>query len=156
MSAESDQRAKVINWLRILNAVSVENPVGPGTPDVNYGGILDGVRVEGWLELKSVDKWPVREETSLRLPHYSPQQRVWHARRHRVGGMVHVLLKVADDWILLDGVTAAKELGKCNKQRLIAVSCAYWASAPGEDLVTCLRNISADVKNYTFGENERN
>lgn len=41
MSSEKDMRKRVVSALKTLHAVSVENGVGAGTPDVNYAG--------GWL-----------------------------------------------------------------------------------------------------------
>lgn len=141
-------RSQVVKWLKPLNAVSVENPVCPGTPDVNYGG--DGT--EGWLELKSIDAWPANSTTALRIEHYSPQQRVWHVRRSRVGGNVYVLVKVASDWFLLEGMDAARELGKVPRARLEELALNWWDSSPKEGLLKFLKNISLRVRSSTCGE----
>jgi len=125
-------RDDVVKWLKPLNAVSVENTVaGPGTPDVNY--------VEGWIELKSLEEWPKREDTPLRVDHYTPQQKVWAVRRRRAHGRCHLLLKVGQDWLLLDGAVAARELGKVTKERLMELAEEKWVGAPGEELLECLR-----------------
>jgi hypothetical protein len=124
-------RRTVIEWLRPLDAVSVENAVYPGTPDVNY--------VEGWLELKSVDRWPPRGG-ALRVEHFSPQQRVWLLRRTRVGGAADVLLKVGTDWLLLEGSFAASRLGEATREELVLGALRVWEGRqPGEELVECLR-----------------
>ena len=91
-----------------LDPVRVENPIHPGTPDVN---LADGK----WIELKCVDSWPVRENTCLRIGHYTPQQRVWLYRRWKYApGTTYLLLEVryARQWLLFDGNVAAKIVGR--------------------------------------------
>jgi len=93
-----------------LDPVRVENPIHPGTPDVN---LADG----RWIELKSVQA-PVREDSILRVKHFTPQQRVWLFRRCRaVPGGALLLLEVRGDdgrgalWLLFDGDVASKVVG---------------------------------------------
>lgn len=119
---ESSLRSAVIEALIHLDAVAVENPALPGTPDVNY--------VEGWIELKSVPKWPVQHHVTIKLEHWTPQQKVWHLRRSRVGGQTYVMLEavVPGDILLLRGETAAKILGAATRQELAAVALAEWPS----------------------------
>jgi hypothetical protein len=118
MSLETNMRDRVVAALRKLDAVSVENGVGAGTPDVNY--------VEGWLELKSLDEWPKRASTKVRIEHYTQGQRVWIYRRYMKGGVVYLLLKVANDWLLFDGGAAYFHVGKVNKKELFG--CCVWRS----------------------------
>lgn len=117
---ESTLRASVVDALRELDAIAVENPALPGTPDVNY--------VEGWLELKCLDAWPLRDATPLRCEHWTPEQRVRHVLRSRSGGATYVLVEVAQthDYLLLEGAIAARILGKANRADLEAVSLALW------------------------------
>lgn len=91
-----------------LDPVRVENPIYPGTPDVN---LCDG----RWLELKCIEAWPARAATPVRIPHYTPQQRVWLYRRWRYApGSTLLLLEVRaeDQWLLFDGDIAAKIVGR--------------------------------------------
>ena len=91
-----------------LDPVRVENPVHPGTPDVN---LCDG----HWIELKCIARWPVRASTRVRIPHYTPQQRVWLYRRWKAApGSTLLLLEVRADrqWLLFDGDVAAKVVGR--------------------------------------------
>lgn len=91
-----------------LDPVRVENPIYPGTPDVN---LADG----RWIELKYLAGWPARETSVLRIPHFTEQQRVWLYRRwHYAPGTTHLLLEVraAKQWLLFDGDVAAKIVGR--------------------------------------------
>jgi hypothetical protein len=91
-----------------LDPVRVENPVHPGTPDVN---LADG----RWMELKCLRAWPVRPTTKVRIPHFTPQQRVWLYRRWKYApGTTHLLLEIREDrqWLLFDGDVAAKVVGR--------------------------------------------
>lgn len=100
--------------------VRVENSAWPGTPDVSY--CLDGV--EGWIELKQVEKWPIRPATPLRVEHFTAQQRAWLTRRSVAGGRVWVLLRVGVEWLLFEGRVAASLLG--NVPRAVLYHRCYW------------------------------
>ena len=112
--SEQALAGRIVKILKPLDAVRVENPCHPGTPDVNYIG--------GWIELKKVDKWPVREDTPLRLPHFTPQQKIWLDRRIRKGGEAYVLLQVSREYMLLRGDVAAKILGEATRDELCAAA----------------------------------
>jgi hypothetical protein len=91
-----------------LDPVRVENPIHPGTPDVNLATGL-------WIELKSLPAWPLRPTTNVRIAHYTPQQRVWLYRRWKCApGSTQLLLEVRADkqWLLFDGDVAAKFVGR--------------------------------------------
>jgi hypothetical protein len=91
-----------------LDPVRVENPIHPGTPDVNF---VDG----RWMELKCLPRWPARAHTNVRIPHYTPQQRVWLYRRWKYApGSTLLLLEVRAErqWLLFDGDVAAKIVGR--------------------------------------------
>jgi hypothetical protein len=91
-----------------LDPVRVENPIHPGTPDVN---LCTGL----WIELKCIERWPSRASTNVRIPHYTPQQRVWLYRRWKYApGSTLLLLEVIADrqWLLFDGDVAAKIVGR--------------------------------------------
>jgi Mesyanzhinovviridae DNA helicase len=91
-----------------LDPVRVENPIHPGTPDVNLASGF-------WVELKCIPSWPAREMSKVSIPHYTPQQRVWLYRRWKYApGTTFLLLEVitAHQWLLFDGNVAAKGVGK--------------------------------------------
>lgn len=100
-------RQVVVAALRGLDPISVENPAHPGTPDVNC--------TAGWVELKQLEAWPVRESSVVRVKHFTPQQRVWLSRRWEANRRAWLLLRVGRlataSWLLLDGAYAARHLG---------------------------------------------
>lgn len=118
---ESRMRRQVLSCLKPLHGVAVENAVLPGHPDVNYAG--------GDIELKRVPA--VRSEDAVvRVPHFSPQQRVFLTLRKRAGGRAHVLIMVGSEWILLDGLVAAQCLGTTSLRHLKHVCDYMWDRAP--------------------------
>lgn len=132
MSELDGTRARVIQVLKPLNAISVENSAYPGTPDVNY--------VEGWIELKWLPEWPKRETTPVRIPHFTQQQRVWIMKRHIKGGNVFLLLQCRKEWLIFDGPTAFHHVGKVTRNELIDKSVKYWPNGlKDEELVKFLR-----------------
>lgn len=124
---EQQQRQLIVKALNKLkkDAISVENPALPGTPDVNFIG--------GWVELKYREDWPAKEETTVRLDHFTPQQRVWLMRRWYNKGASWLCLQISKtrDWFVFDGETAAKHLAKdgCNKARIFTLACFHGKSA---------------------------
>lgn len=110
------KKAESIMWGKVrpvllaakLDPVRVENPIHPGTPDVN---LCDG----RWIELKRIPAWPKRATTKVRIAHYTPQQRVWLYRRWKSSpGSTLLLLEVhaSKQWLLFDGDVAAKVVGR--------------------------------------------
>lgn len=132
MLENATMRKKVVQLLKPLHAVSIENgATHPGTPDISYA--------EGWLELKALDRWPVRPDTPLRVPHFTPQQRIFLIRRCKAGGRAYVLLTVGRDWLLFNGAAAAHALGKSPKSVLYNLAIKTWlGTPPQQELIACL------------------
>lgn len=131
-------RKIVVELLRPFHAISVENGMThPGTPDVNCA--------LGWAELKATEHWPVGVETVVRLDHdFTPQQRIWHLRRRKAGGVSLVIITVGGDWLVFDGAVAAEHLGKVTKAKLYEVATAAWNRTPTtEDLERCFRRLAS-------------
>jgi hypothetical protein len=98
-------RQRIVKILKPLHAVSVENSCGSGTPDINYIG--------GWIECKCVNTWPKNPSAIVKIPHFTPQQRLWIKKRLQAGGVVQVILKVGRDWVLLPEYSdVANNLGR--------------------------------------------
>jgi hypothetical protein len=112
-------RRRTVQGLKALDAIAVENPIRPGTPDINF--------VEGWIELKYLSKWPKgADENPVFFLHFTLQQRIWLTRRRLYGGRAYLLLQVQQDWLLFDGVVAAEHVGKVTRPRLIELAEARW------------------------------
>ncbi len=69
-------------WDKIRNAMGagwradrVENKILQGMPDVYFG---ISPQLVGWLELKVVPLMPTKEQTKVRIPHYTAFQANWH------------------------------------------------------------------------------
>lgn len=110
-------------WTKIKPAFSGWDPfriegAAKGTPDVNHK--------YGWVELKWLEDWPVREDTIVAVEHYTPEQRTWHMRRCFSGGCCHVLIEIGGTTLLLWGVHAAEYLGRVPKVDLLELADAVW------------------------------
>ena len=141
--SEATQWKNVKSALSLVDPVRVDNSAGPGTPDVNFGGVVEGERIEGWLELKWIRNWPAREETPLRVDHFTPQQRIWLRRRWIRGGVALLLIQVGREWLLFDGLTAAKHLGHKPRATLQNLALYVWSEGLNSgELIRCLRTIS--------------
>ena len=137
--SESGMRYHVNKGLRKLDALAVENPTRPGTPDINY--------VEGWIELKELREWPAQADSNpVEIRHFSLQQRIWLQRRRRFGGNAFFLLKVGREWLLFDGAVAAEHIGKRTRPELLQLAIMYWPSGINfEELIVCLTPTSASA-----------
>ncbi len=119
--SESTMRGDVVRLLTVagLDAVPVENPVGPGTPDVNY--------IEGWVELKQLRHWP-RTTGPVQIRHFRKGQRIWLRQRWEAGGNAWLLLRVRSDWLLFDGDVAARVVGLVPREELYRNARIAWSS----------------------------
>jgi hypothetical protein len=126
-------RQSVVKALRELDAISVENKVYPGTPDVNYIG--------GWMELKWLRRWPKNcDESPVKIDHFTPQQRVWLKRRWRRGGAAWLLLQVRTDWLIFDGETAALIVGRVPRGKLFELCRQSWSGMDWRDFKSWLKS----------------
>ena len=121
---ETTLRATVCAMLRSIHQDpdACENGASPGCPDVNY--------LHGWIELKVLPGWPMRDATPVRVSTFTPQQRLWLRRRRAVGGRAHLLLVVGSEWLLFDGAVAARELGQATKAELLRLAQYHWLRKP--------------------------
>lgn len=134
-------RQRVIAALRPLHAISIEAAAQWGIPDVNH--------LLGWMELKQIKNWPVRANTIVRVPLFTPQQRVWLRARSCCPVTTRVinsftlqaramdatlLLRARHDWLLLPGVYAAEHLGvDATRHDLLDNSIKSWEGGLDDD-----------------------
>lgn len=132
--------------LKPLHAVAHENPVHPGTPDVDCS--------LGWLELKEDD---ITVEGTVPLRHLTPQQKLFLHMRRRAGGLAVLLVRVfrgqRQSWFVLDGLLAMvaqdRTLDWWQNQ-----SYKWWPRIPGPgELVACLQEISLRARSSTSVDN---
>jgi hypothetical protein len=97
-------RRRVVKILKPLHACAVENVACPGYPDIEFVG--------GHLELKELAAWPKDPDAVVPVPDFTQDQRLWLKTRNEAGGCADILLKVKNDWFLLNGVEATMYLGR--------------------------------------------
>lgn len=78
-----------------LDPIRVENVLHPGHPDVDY--------THGNIELKYMERFPVRPDTKVKVPKLKGEQVAWITRRARKGGLVWLLVRVGSEWFLWAG-----------------------------------------------------
>lgn len=91
-----------------------------GVPDVSYGC---GGRC-GWIELKSMDSWPSRPESIVRV-RLKEHQRRWLKDRGVAGGSCWLLLRVGIDYLLIHH-SRIDLVGESNRDVLTQSAHCYW------------------------------
>lgn len=79
----------------------VENRVKKDTPDLylttKLGQALRPRPLQGWIELKVLDALPVRDTTTVKLPHWTTGQRYWALRHRQHGGHCWIVVAVESE-----------------------------------------------------------
>jgi hypothetical protein len=121
--------------IRELAPISIENALTtPGIGDVSH--------VNGWVELKIIDKWPVRASTPLRIEHFTDEQRRWSEKWVAAGGNYWLTVKVAREWFIFT-VPNSLEVGELTREQMLAKCLRHWKQKPGADeLVEVYRKTS--------------
>ena len=124
---EKDMRGQLVKLLRPLGAFAVENGgCHPGTPDIAYVG--------GWIECKATNQWPARADTPVKLDHdLTRQQRIWLMKWQRVNGRAFVMLNIAGEWLLFEGLVAVAIIGNGTRDELYESALATWPRMPRTD-----------------------
>lgn len=135
---EQQQRQNLVKALNKAgqDATSVENPACPGTPDIQF--------IDGWIECKFIEDWPARPETTVRIEHFSPQQRCWLLRRHVscskrnvYRGYAYLILYVAKtkEHLLFNGETACYHVAKDGVDRAKLYELALLTTKDLQDVI---------------------
>lgn len=116
-----------------------EDVLAQGIPDVSYGAS----GVQGWIELKCLEAWPVRPDTVVKIDHLTQEQRAWLYLRGKAGGRTWLLLRVesTNTWLLFDHVRAWGMVGRLKQADLRGVATKVWE--PGIDADELARAVSA-------------
>jgi len=105
-----------------LEATRHEDSLQKGIADVSFVSLNGN---HGWIELKKLPDWPVRDGTLVTIDHYTDDQRIWLRRKGRAGGFVFLLLQVSRDYLLFDWKRAAG-VGKLTKMNLFNICQNSW------------------------------
>lgn len=129
--SEDGMWARLRPLMRGLDPQRIENKLDKGVPDVNY--------IHGWIELKQIADWPVRDTTIVDVD-VRTEQRVWLNRRSHMNGRVFLLLHVVapDQWLLFEGRVAAAMVGKTLRRHLNAVAIFNCTGTPGEKFIQAI------------------
>jgi hypothetical protein len=123
---ESGRRSQLLELLKPLHAVAIENSLGDGgTPDLNC--------TAGWIEIKQLPSWPIRPDTVVRPPHFEPEQRHFLRTRCSQGGNAWMMLVVGNTWNLVWGLSAAVHVGVdwvTADYQLAANDRMHWSTKP--------------------------
>jgi hypothetical protein len=79
----------------------------------------------GWMELKHVHLWPIRETTIVRIPHYTDAQRQFLRDKGRNAGNTWLFLQVDRDHLLFDWI-AAQTVGNITQSHLEEIASFTW------------------------------
>lgn len=109
------------------HATRHEDTITKGLPDVSFGA--DGV--QGWIELKVLERWSGNPKTIIRLPLFTAEQKAWLTLRGARGGRCFLLLKIeAEDLWLLFGHRVLTDLGRMTQEEMLASAIAVWDGVP--------------------------
>jgi hypothetical protein len=107
---------KLYDWLvrkvgHVAMLERVENRVKKDTPDLyfttTHGQALRPRPLQGWIELKVLDAFPVRPDTTVKLPGWTNGQRYWAIRHRRNGGHTWLVVQVGDEVFVHHGTELA-------------------------------------------------
>ena len=107
---------RLYDWLaRKLGQCSmlerVENAVKRDTPDLYFtttlGQALRPRPLQGWIELKALDAFPVRADTTVKLPKWTNGQRYWALRHRSHGGCTWLVVQVAQEVFVFNAAELA-------------------------------------------------
>lgn len=92
-----------------------------GIPDLLYAGN----KIFGWIEVKYLKQWPVREDTVVKFKHFTKEQRQWIYLRGQVTGCTFVLIGIGEDFLLFDHKKVFS-IGSCTREDLTSLAKHYW------------------------------
>jgi len=99
-----------------------EDKYTAGIPDVSYG--INGV--DGWIELKSLTRWPIKNDALIDVG-LSREQAIWlTSRGSRGNGQCFILLRVGREHLLFPWTVAKTLVEKQTQNELYLMSVEHW------------------------------
>lgn len=109
---------------------SHEDSYSENIPDLSFGLC----NINGWIELKQIEKWPARKETLLKPSKYTSGQVNWLNKRNKKGGHCFVMMKVgSDDYFLFRASFARKIKNGMTDKELKDYCIAHWEGSVDPD-----------------------
>lgn len=123
-------------WTALNNAIGPlwhaqrhEDLVAKGLPDVSFGL----AQVQGWIELKYLERWPNELRLAVKIRHFTPMQKVWLLVRGRTGGRCWLLLKVGErEWLLFHHEDVKNIGTSLNQLELRRLARKIWHTVPNK------------------------
>lgn len=115
---------------------SHEDRYSEGIADLSYGY----KKINGWIELKFVAKWPVRPSTKVRIPHFTKEQCNWLRRRNFKGGRCFIFIKIEKNHLIFDANVGPDIRNGLTKKQLLDKCIRWWG--PSLDVEEFLEVIS--------------
>jgi len=103
------------------DAARHEDRLSPGVPDVSYG--IN--KINGWIELKSLDAWPKNPMTIVKVPGFTDQQRAWLQNRGHNGGWCWLLIRIERTYLIFSWKKIYL-IGTLNKAQMEDVATHVW------------------------------
>ena len=123
-----------------------EDMYSTGIPDISYD--IEGMKGSGWIEMKAIPDWPKKENTIVRLEHFTKQQRAWIIKHGSKNARTFIFLRVANDYLIFDW-TAATLIGNTVKELLYEACVRSWNHRINYiELVEVLRGRYESSKRY--------
>jgi hypothetical protein len=114
------------------DAQSHEDKYSSGIPDLSYGA--NGIN--GWIELKHIKSW--KGDRPVKPDKYTVIQVNWLNKRQKCGGHCFIMIKIADDYYLLDAIKAKAVKSGMTKQQYETNSISHWHRSVSPQGLLCL------------------
>lgn len=108
---------------------SHEDQFSEGIPDLSFGSR----GVNGWIELKFIEKYPIKLTTPIKPKKYTPEQVNWLTKRGKKGGLCWVLVKVAEDFFLFSFGQARRVRAGMTREEYRKFSVMVWTRSIDPD-----------------------
>jgi hypothetical protein len=110
-----------------------EDKIYGGVPDLSYG--IRGNN--GWLEAKWREDWPKRNDTIVRFPHFTAQQRKWIFDRGKIAGHCFIWINIADEFFLFNW-RFAFVVGNMTRAEMLNRNNGYWSGEVDWQELCCI------------------